>query len=65
MEDLRQSASQSGAARDRRSARGGLAFHAPADALDRDYRWPDVVAGSECSSRAAVPSTTARDEILA
>ncbi len=44
---------------------GGLVSHARADAVERDYRRPDVVASPEFSPRASFPSATAGDEILA
>jgi hypothetical protein len=42
-----------------------MASHTRADAVERDYRRPNVMASPEFSSRACVPSSAARDEILA
>ena len=52
MEDLRQSAPQPRAARDRRAPPDGLAFHARAEAVERARRGPDAVAGACFSARA-------------
>ncbi len=65
LEDLRQSAPESGATGDRGRPPGGLVFHACSDALERNHRRSDVVAGPECFPGTIIPSATARNEILA
>ncbi len=65
LEDLRQSAPESGATSDHSPPPGRLVFHACSDPVERDHRGSDVVAGSKCFPRPIVPSAAARNEILA